>query len=113
MQGDGRSPGWDPVWPCSPFNRACLHSPPQRAEAAQREVESLREQLASVNSSIRLACCSPQGPSGVRMVGEPEGKVGKSHVGEYEYADAILWISHVPLCEIKHMNVCGYSGHSI
>ncbi|KAM6155118.1 homeobox protein cut-like 2 [Rhynchocyon petersi] len=34
----------------------------QRAEAAQREVESLREQLASVNSSIRLACCSPQGP---------------------------------------------------
>ncbi|KAH0502204.1 Homeobox protein cut-like 2 [Microtus ochrogaster] len=36
----------------------------QRAEAAQREVESLREQLASVNSSIRLACCSPQGPSG-------------------------------------------------
>ncbi|KAM5312686.1 homeobox protein cut-like 2 isoform 2-T2 [Glossophaga mutica] len=35
----------------------------QRAEAAQREVESLREQLASVNSSIRLACCSPQGPS--------------------------------------------------
>lgn len=40
---------------------------PQRAEAAQREVESLREQLASVNSSIRLACCSPQGPGGVRM----------------------------------------------
>ncbi|XP_073168691.1 homeobox protein cut-like 2 isoform X1 [Lepidochelys kempii] len=38
----------------------------QRAEAAQREVESLREQLACVNSSIRLACCSPQGPSGVR-----------------------------------------------
>lgn len=38
----------------------------QRAEAAQREVESLREQLASVNSSIRLACCSPQGPSGGR-----------------------------------------------
>ncbi|ERE76993.1 homeobox protein cut-like 2-like protein [Cricetulus griseus] len=37
-----------------------------RAEAAQREVESLREQLASVNSSIRLACCSPQGSSGVR-----------------------------------------------
>ncbi|XP_020033509.2 homeobox protein cut-like 2 isoform X3 [Castor canadensis] len=35
----------------------------QRAEAAQREVESLREQLASVNSSIRLACCSPQGSS--------------------------------------------------
>uniref|UniRef100_A0A8C0HAC1 Homeobox protein cut-like n=1 Tax=Chelonoidis abingdonii TaxID=106734 RepID=A0A8C0HAC1_CHEAB len=34
-----------------------------RAEAAQKEVESLREQLASVNSSIRLACCSPQGPS--------------------------------------------------
>ncbi|XP_020658425.3 homeobox protein cut-like 2 isoform X3 [Pogona vitticeps] len=36
----------------------------QRAEAAQREVESLREQLASVNSSLRLACCSPQGLSG-------------------------------------------------
>ncbi|XP_067163019.1 homeobox protein cut-like 2 isoform X2 [Apteryx mantelli] len=36
----------------------------QRAEAAQREVESLREQLASVNSSLRLACCSPQGAGG-------------------------------------------------
>ncbi|XP_063081685.1 homeobox protein cut-like 2 isoform X2 [Cavia porcellus] len=39
----------------------------QRAEAAQREVESLREQLASVNSSIRLACCSPQAPSGEKV----------------------------------------------
>uniref|UniRef100_A0ABK0LCK9 Homeobox protein cut-like n=1 Tax=Rattus norvegicus TaxID=10116 RepID=A0ABK0LCK9_RAT len=39
----------------------------QRAEAAQREVESLREQLASVNSSIRLACCSPQGPGGEKV----------------------------------------------
>ncbi|OWK14605.1 CUX2 [Cervus elaphus hippelaphus] len=39
----------------------------KRAEAAQREVESLREQLASVNSSIRLACCSPQGPSGDKV----------------------------------------------
>uniref|UniRef100_A0A8C5LAW3 Homeobox protein cut-like n=1 Tax=Jaculus jaculus TaxID=51337 RepID=A0A8C5LAW3_JACJA len=39
----------------------------QRAEAAQREVESLREQLASVNSSVRLACCSPQGPSGEKV----------------------------------------------
>ncbi|XP_055002564.1 homeobox protein cut-like 2 isoform X2 [Sorex araneus] len=39
----------------------------QRAEAAQREVETLREQLASVNSSIRLACCSPQGPSGDKV----------------------------------------------
>ncbi|KAL8180085.1 UNVERIFIED_CONTAM: Cut-like homeobox [Gekko kuhli] len=39
----------------------------QRAEAAQREVESLREQLASVNSSLRLACCSPQGPSGDKV----------------------------------------------
>ncbi|XP_062941957.1 homeobox protein cut-like 2 [Cynocephalus volans] len=39
----------------------------QRAEAAQREVESLREQLASVNSSIRLACCSPQGPPGDKV----------------------------------------------
>uniref|UniRef100_F6YGU2 Homeobox protein cut-like n=1 Tax=Monodelphis domestica TaxID=13616 RepID=F6YGU2_MONDO len=38
-----------------------------KAEAAQREVESLREQLASVNSSIRLACCSPQGPSGDKV----------------------------------------------
>ncbi|KAJ7309816.1 hypothetical protein JRQ81_007886 [Phrynocephalus forsythii] len=36
----------------------------QRAEAAQREVESLREQLATVNGSLRLACCSPQGSSG-------------------------------------------------
>ncbi|XP_056392446.1 homeobox protein cut-like 2 isoform X3 [Hyla sarda] len=33
----------------------------RRAEAAQREVESLREQLSSVNNSIRLTCCSPQG----------------------------------------------------
>ncbi|XP_008140943.2 homeobox protein cut-like 2 [Eptesicus fuscus] len=39
----------------------------QRAEAAQREVESLREQLASVNSSIRLACCSPQNPGGDKV----------------------------------------------
>ncbi|XP_026546431.1 homeobox protein cut-like 2 [Notechis scutatus] len=39
----------------------------QRAEAAQREVESLREQLATVNSSLRLACCSPQGPSGDKV----------------------------------------------
>ncbi|XP_070619390.1 homeobox protein cut-like 2 isoform X2 [Erythrolamprus reginae] len=39
----------------------------QRAEAAQREVESLREQLAAVNSSLRLACCSPQGPSGDKV----------------------------------------------
>uniref|UniRef100_A0A8C7EB15 Homeobox protein cut-like n=1 Tax=Nothoprocta perdicaria TaxID=30464 RepID=A0A8C7EB15_NOTPE len=38
----------------------------QRAEAAQREVESLREQLAAVNSSLRLACCSPAGAAGVR-----------------------------------------------
>uniref|UniRef100_A0A8D0H002 Homeobox protein cut-like n=1 Tax=Sphenodon punctatus TaxID=8508 RepID=A0A8D0H002_SPHPU len=38
-----------------------------KAEAAQREVESLREQLASVNSSLRLACCSPQGSSGEKM----------------------------------------------
>nr|XP_030141455.3 homeobox protein cut-like 2 isoform X10 [Taeniopygia guttata] len=36
----------------------------QRAEAAQREVESLREQLAAVNSSLRLACCSPTGTTG-------------------------------------------------
>ncbi|XP_029475914.1 homeobox protein cut-like 2 isoform X1 [Rhinatrema bivittatum] len=35
----------------------------QRAEAAQREVESLREQLTTVNSSIKLACCSPQDPT--------------------------------------------------
>ncbi|CAH2295905.1 homeobox cut-like 2 isoform X1 [Pelobates cultripes] len=36
----------------------------RRAEAAQREVESLREQLSSVNNSIRLTCCSPQGSTG-------------------------------------------------
>ncbi|XP_064531069.1 homeobox protein cut-like 2 isoform X6 [Pseudopipra pipra] len=36
----------------------------QRAEVAQREVESLREQLAAVNSSLRLACCSPTGTAG-------------------------------------------------
>ncbi|XP_072271961.1 homeobox protein cut-like 2 isoform X3 [Pyxicephalus adspersus] len=35
----------------------------RRAEAAQREVESLREQLSSVNNSIRLSCCSPPGPT--------------------------------------------------
>ncbi|NXV99974.1 CUX2 protein, partial [Fregetta grallaria] len=40
----------------------------QRAEAAQREVESLREQLAAVNSSLRLACCSPPGAAGVRAL---------------------------------------------
>ncbi|NWS39177.1 CUX2 protein, partial [Probosciger aterrimus] len=39
----------------------------QRAEAAQREVESLREQLASVNSSLRLACCSPPGAAGDKV----------------------------------------------
>ncbi|KAM3937035.1 homeobox protein cut-like 2 isoform 2-T2 [Leptodactylus fuscus] len=37
----------------------------RRAEAAQREVESLREQLSSVNNSIRLTCCSPQGSAGL------------------------------------------------
>ncbi|XP_077148672.1 homeobox protein cut-like 2 [Ranitomeya variabilis] len=36
-----------------------------RAEAAQREVESLREQLSSVNNSIRLNRCSPQGSTGL------------------------------------------------
>ncbi|XP_061230736.1 homeobox protein cut-like 2 isoform X4 [Neopsephotus bourkii] len=39
----------------------------QRAEAAQREVESLREQLAAVNSSLRLACCSPPGTAGDKV----------------------------------------------
>uniref|UniRef100_A0A8C6Z3D5 Homeobox protein cut-like n=1 Tax=Nothoprocta perdicaria TaxID=30464 RepID=A0A8C6Z3D5_NOTPE len=39
----------------------------QRAEAAQREVESLREQLAAVNSSLRLACCSPAGAAGDKV----------------------------------------------
>ncbi|NXL28204.1 CUX2 protein, partial [Glaucidium brasilianum] len=39
----------------------------QRAEAAQREVESLREQLAAVNSSLRLACCSPPGATGDKV----------------------------------------------
>ncbi|XP_064582659.1 homeobox protein cut-like 2 isoform X2 [Zonotrichia leucophrys gambelii] len=39
----------------------------QRAEAAQREVESLREQLAAVNSSLRLACCSPTGTTGDKV----------------------------------------------
>ncbi|KAM9219491.1 homeobox protein cut-like 2 [Leptosomus discolor] len=39
----------------------------QRAEAAQREVESLREQLAAVNSSLRLACCSPPGSAGDKV----------------------------------------------
>ncbi|XP_053557684.1 homeobox protein cut-like 2 [Bombina bombina] len=36
----------------------------RRAEAAQRQVESLREQLSSVNNSITLTCCSSQGPTG-------------------------------------------------
>ncbi|KAG8597797.1 hypothetical protein GDO81_002391 [Engystomops pustulosus] len=35
----------------------------RRAEAAQREVENLREQLSSVNNSISLTCCSPQSSS--------------------------------------------------
>ncbi|XP_042661488.1 homeobox protein cut-like 2 isoform X5 [Tyto alba] len=39
----------------------------QRAEAAQREVESLREQLAAVNSSLRLACCSSPGAAGDKV----------------------------------------------
>ncbi|XP_054700435.1 homeobox protein cut-like 2 isoform X6 [Grus americana] len=39
----------------------------QRAEAAQREVESLREQLAAVNTSLRLACCSPPGAAGDKV----------------------------------------------
>ncbi|NXL63921.1 CUX2 protein, partial [Chordeiles acutipennis] len=39
----------------------------QRAEAAQREVESLREQLAAVNSSLRLACCSSPGTAGDKV----------------------------------------------
>ncbi|XP_053815701.1 homeobox protein cut-like 2 isoform X7 [Vidua chalybeata] len=39
----------------------------QRAEAAQREVESLREQLAAVNSSLSLACCSPTGTTGDKV----------------------------------------------
>ncbi|NXH17383.1 CUX2 protein, partial [Bucco capensis] len=39
----------------------------QRAEVAQREVESLREQLAAVNSSLRLACCSPTGAAGDKV----------------------------------------------
>uniref|UniRef100_U3K316 Homeobox protein cut-like n=1 Tax=Ficedula albicollis TaxID=59894 RepID=U3K316_FICAL len=39
----------------------------QRAEVAQREVESLREQLAAVNSSLRLACCSPTGSTGDKV----------------------------------------------
>ncbi|KAM6297732.1 homeobox protein cut-like 2 [Aegotheles albertisi] len=39
----------------------------QRAEAAQREVESLREQLAAVNGSLRLACCSPPGAAGDKV----------------------------------------------
>ncbi|XP_060642011.2 homeobox protein cut-like 2 isoform X3 [Anolis sagrei] len=46
---------------------ANLEKANQRTEAAQREVETLREQLASVNNSLRLACCSPQGPSGDKM----------------------------------------------
>lgn len=53
----------DEVWGTHPDVLSALL---QRAEAAQREVESLREQLAAVNSSLRLACCSPQGAAGVR-----------------------------------------------
>lgn len=48
----------------------------QRAEAAQREVESLREQLAAVNSSLRLACCSPTGTTGVRASLGPGAPLG-------------------------------------
>uniref|UniRef100_G1QI19 Homeobox protein cut-like n=1 Tax=Nomascus leucogenys TaxID=61853 RepID=G1QI19_NOMLE len=60
VQGEGGSAEWAHLSPT-------LSPSSQRAEAAQREVESLREQLASVNSSIRLACCSPQGPSGDKV----------------------------------------------
>lgn len=52
----------------------------QRAEAAQREVESLREQLAAVNSSLRLACCSPTGTAGVRA---PLGPAAPHHGWEH------------------------------
>lgn len=57
LRGVGRAAG------ARPDARSALL---QRAEAAQREVESLREQLAAVNSSLRLACCSPPGTTGVR-----------------------------------------------
>ncbi|KAG2464729.1 CUX2 protein, partial [Polypterus senegalus] len=36
----------------------------QRAEAAQREVDSLREQLATVNSTVHLGCHAIKSPSG-------------------------------------------------
>lgn len=70
-----RVPACPQSGPWEPRSRSSL---PQRAEAAQREVDSLREQLASVNSSIRLACCSPQGPSGVRMYQRCGGGRGKN-----------------------------------
>lgn len=75
-QHEHLDPGSPRMVQVSPFAAHWLPSSlPQRAEAAQREVESLREQLASVNSSIRLACCSPQGPSGVRLyLGRESGR---------------------------------------
>ncbi|XP_068101754.1 homeobox protein cut-like 2 isoform X2 [Hyperolius riggenbachi] len=50
----------------------------RRAEAAQREVESLREQLSSVNNSIGLTCYSPQGASAL----SPSDKTGFSLCSE-------------------------------
>ncbi|KFP12685.1 Homeobox protein cut-like 2, partial [Egretta garzetta] len=58
LRGVGRAAG------ARPDARSALL---QRAEAAQREVESLREQLAAVNSSLRLACCSPPGTTGDKV----------------------------------------------
>lgn len=73
----GADPG--PVWggmSCSARSDSCS-ALLQRAEAAQREVESLREQLAAVNSSLRLACCSPTGTTGVRAsLGDQEHPLG-------------------------------------
>ena len=62
----GRCRSWSPVGRTRGAHPDALSALLQRAEAAQREVESLREQLAAVNSSLRLACCSPPGAAGVR-----------------------------------------------
>lgn len=68
----------------------------QRAEAAQREVESLREQLAAVNSSLRLACCSPQGAAGVSSsysIGEHPSCSGWEHP---KWLEAVIAAVSIP-----------------
>lgn len=104
--------GWGgALWGPLASSLCSLPSPPQRAEAAQREVESLREQLASVNSSIRLACCSPQGPGGVRMLGGPEAVLVGMDTW-VTFCGSVTCIS-VKLCPWVCVGLCAYSGRRV